>query len=364
MMLLGSVARVCAVTTIFLASVFAQFDTSTVLGNVRDSSGSSLAAGTVTLTNVQTGVRQTTKTSESGEYEFFNVRIGTYTVTAEANGFKKSTSEQFTVQVNARQRVDLSLQVGDVSETVTVREAVRQLETDSSSRGTVVTRNQIVDLPLNGRNYADLALLAPGVRKSDLAYGVPPRDASFNVNGMRSSQNNFLIDGVDNNFYGTSNQGFTNQVVQLNPEAAQEFKLETSSYSAEFGRAGGAIVNVSVRSGTNEYHGSVWEYLRNTQLNAVGFFKPARGRKPTLIQNQYGAAFGGPIRKDKTFFFADFEGFRRVDSQVAFSNLPSMNQRAGIMSLPIRNPYTGEVYENGVIPQNAITPFARQVFAD
>ncbi len=352
-----------ATPALLLASLAsAQFDTATVLGTIRDSTKLPVTGGTVQLTNTQTGVTQTTVTNESGDYQFVNVRIGRYKVTAEAKGFKKTSAEEFSVSVNARQRVDLDLQVGDVAELVTVKEAVAQLETDNSSRGTVITRNQIADLPLNGRNYADLALLVPGVRKSDLAYGVPPRDASFNVNGMRSSQNNFMIDGVDNNFYGTSNQGFTNQVVQLSPDAAQEFKVETSSYSAEYGRAGGAIVNVSVRSGGNQFHGAAWEFLRNTELNATGFFKPLRNQKPTLIQNQYGAAFGGPIKKDKLFFFADFEGFRRIEKALQFTTVPTLDQRNGIMSGPIQNPFTGERFPDGRIAASQITPFAKAVF--
>ena len=356
--------RLSLAAALFAGFANAQFETATVLGTVRDSSRLPLGNSIVTLTNTQTGIAATTSTNENGDYQFFNVKIGRYTVTAEAKGFKKGTAEEFTVVVNARQRVDLDLQVGDVAEIVTVEGSVAQLETDTSSRGTVVTTQQIVDLPLNGRNYADLALLAPGVRKSDLAYGVPPRDASFNVNGMRSSQNNFMIDGVDNNFYGTSNQGFTNQVVQLSPDAAQEFKLETSSFSAEYGRAGGAIVNVSVRSGSNDFHGAAWEYLRNTELNAVGFFKPVLNQKPALIQNQYGASFGGPIRRDKTFFFADYEGFRRVEKALQFATVPTVDQRNGIFSGPIQNPFTGERFMDGRVPANQITPFARAVFAD
>src|SRR5262245_26401368 len=353
-----------AVVVSLTPPAYAQFDTATVLGAVRDNSQSAIAGATITLTNVATGVSQSMSSNDAGEYEFFNVKIGRYKITGEARGFKKGLADEFTVTVNARQRVDLVLQVGDVAETVTVEAAVAQLETDNSSRGTVVGSQQIVDLPLNGRNYADLALLVPGVRKSDLAYGVPPRDASFNVNGMRSSQNNFMIDGVDNNFYGTSNQGFTNQVVQLSPDAAQEFKVETSSYSAEYGRAGGAIVNVSVRAGTNQFHGAVWEYLRNTELNATGFFKPLLNQKPVLIQNQYGAAFGGPIRKDKAFFFADYEGFRRVEKAVQFATVPTLDQRNGIFTGPIQNPFSGEQFMDGRASPGQITTFAKGVFAE
>ena len=271
---LKSTLQLCLAIVLLTSFAQAQFDTAAVLGSVRDASALAIAGSSVILINTETGVKQSSVTNESGDFQFFNVKIGRYTVTAEMKGFKSVSVSAFTVAVNARQRVDLTLPVGDVKEVITVNEAASLLETDSSSKGQVVGNQEIVNLPLNGRNYADLALLVPGVRKSDLAYGIPPRDGSFNVNGMRSSQNNFIVDGVDNNSYGTSNQGFSNQVVQVSPDAVQEFKVETSSYSAEFGRAGGAILNVSIRSGTNTIHGAAYEFLRNTELNATGYFKP------------------------------------------------------------------------------------------
>jgi hypothetical protein len=338
----------------------AQYDTAAVLGTVADASGSVVRGAKVTIENIGTGVTQSGTTDDAGNYLFLNLRIGTYRVSAEMTGFKTAASDPFTLTVNARQRVDLTLQVGEVTQSVLVTGAVATLETDSSDRGQVVSHAAIVNLPLNGRAYADLALLSPGVRKSNIT----ARDASFNVNGLRSSLNNFLVDGVDNNAYGTSNQGFSNQVVQLNPDAVQEFKVQTNNFSAEYGRAGGAVINASVRSGTNEFHGAVWEFLRNTKLNAVGFFRPASGVKPTLVQNQFGGAVGGPIRRDKLFFFADYEGFRRVERTLQFASIPTLDQRQGRLGIPVRNPYTGELYEDGVIPSNAIIPFARRVLSD
>ncbi len=337
----------------------AQYDTSTVLGTVKDPTGSQVVGAKVTLENTQTGVKQSSTTDANGNYLFLNLRIGTFKVAAELQGFKTATSETFTLVVNARQRVDLTLEVGSVTENVTVTGAASQLETDSSDRGQVITREAIINLPLNGRAYADLALLSPGVRKSNIAN----RDASFNVNGLRSALNNFMVDGVDNNAYGTSNQGFSNQIVQITPDAVQEFKVQTNNFSAEYGRAGGAVINASVRSGTNQFHGSAWEYLRNTKLNAVGFFKPSTG-KPTLVQNQFGGAFGGPIQKDKMFIFGDYEGFRRVDRTLQFATLPSTQQRAGNFGIPVRNPLTGDVYMDGVVPQSAMTAFSRRVLGD
>ncbi|HEU0123354.1 MAG TPA: TonB-dependent receptor, partial [Bryobacteraceae bacterium] len=344
----------------FASVLFAQFDTAQVLGTIHDASGAAVPESDITLTNVRTGVQQKAKTDSNGNYQIANVKAGEYKLEASAKGFKSSLAPDFTVTVNARQRVDLRLEVGATTESVTITDAAAILEADTSSRGTVVGNQQVVNLPLNGRSYADLALLAPGVRRSDIANS---RDASFNVNGMRSSQNNFVIDGVDNNSYGTSNQGFSNQVVQLSPDSMQEFRLETNNFSAEFGRAGGAIINASIRSGTNAFHGAAWEYLRNTALNATGFFKPVNNQKPVLIQNQFGGAFGGPIKKDKAFFFVDYEGYRRTSKTIQFSTLPTMEQRAGNLGIAVRNPITGVQYDNGIIPSTAITPWAREILA-
>ncbi|MBK9314892.1 MAG: TonB-dependent receptor [Acidobacteria bacterium] len=346
--------------------VYGQFDTATVLGTVTDVNGAAVPRATVTLRNTATGVTVTATTDENGNFQIFNVRIGLYTVSAEAPGFARAIAENIQVTVNARQRVDLALKAGAVTETVTISaDNLQLLETETSDRGQVINRQQIVNLPLNGRAYADLALLSPGVRKSVLNnQGSGGRDGSFNVNGLRSSLNNFVLDGVDNNSYGTSNQGFSNQVVQASPDAVEEFRVQTNNFSAEFGRAGGAVINASMRSGGNEFHGSAYNFLRNTSLNATGFFKPTRGEKPVLIQNQFGGTIGGPIIKDRTFFFLNYEGFRRITRSLSFATVPTLAQRQGNLGVSVRNPITGTVYANGVIPANEITPFARQVMAD
>jgi Carboxypeptidase regulatory-like domain/TonB-dependent Receptor Plug Domain/TonB dependent receptor-like, beta-barrel len=342
----------------------AQFESGTVLGTIHDQTGGVVAKCSVTLENVQTGVTASTSTSSQGDYLFVNVRLGRYRVKAEAPGFQSAVTDSFELTTNSRQRVDLSLQVGQVSESVQVTGAAAVLETDSSSRGQVINPQQIVDLPLNGRAYADLALLVPGVRKSMLENQTETsRDASFNVNGLRSSLNNFMLDGVDNNAYGTSNQGFSNQVVQASPDALQEFKVETNNFSAEYGRSGGAIINASIKSGTNGLHGDIWEFLRNTDLNAVGFFQPTGGVKPVFNQNQFGAAAGGRIRKDKTFFFGDYEGLRRVSRSLMFATVPTLDMRAGNFGIPVKNPITGTVYSNGVVPASDQIAFAKTVLS-
>ena len=349
-----------ALALLLSTALFAQYDSATVLGTIVDSSGSAMPAVKVTLENTLTGVKIETQSDGEGNYSFLSQRIGSYKVSAEKTGFKQAASAVFTLTVNARQRVNLTLQVGDVSQSVEVTTAAAALETDSSDRGQVITREAIVNLPLNGRAYADLALLSPGVRRATITN----RDASFNVNGLRSSLNNFMVDGVDNNAYGTSNQGFSNQVVQLTPDAVEEFKVQTNNFSAEYGRAGGAVINASVRGGTNQFHGAAWEYLRNTKLNAVGFFKPSTGVKPVLVQNQFGAAIGGPIVKDKMFFFADYEGFRRVERTLQFASIPSLEQRSGLFGIPLVDPVSKTPYPNSVVPASAITPFARRVLGD
>ena len=343
---------------------FAQFDTATVLGTIHDPSGHVITSSKVTLANLADGTQQNAATDAEGNYQFLKVRIGEYSLRAESPGFKAATADRFTVTVNARQRVDLTLPVGNVTESVTVSGAAAVLETDSSDRGQVMATRQILDLPLNGRSYADLALLAPGVRKSVLEDGsITSRDASYNVNGQRSAFNNFVLDGVDNNAYGTSNQGFSNQVVQINPDAVAEYRVATDNYSAEYGRASGAVINATIRSGTNSYHGSAWEFVRNTQLNAVGFFKPTGGVKPVFQQNQYGAAFGGRILKDKLFFFVDYEGLRRVQRSLTFATIPTAAYKAGNFGTAVKNPYTNAVFADGIVPASQMSAFAKAVLA-
>ena len=342
----------------------AQFETSVVLGTIRDASGNVVPGAVVKLLNVETGIQAVATTNEVGDYQFLNVRIGVYKLSAEKPGFAVAYADDVKVTVNARQRVDLTLTVGQVSESIQVTDAVAAVETDSSDRGQVINRKQIVELPLNGRNYSDLALLATGVRRSDYAFANPPREGAFNINGQRSIYNNFLMDGVDNNAYGTSNQGFSNQVVQLTPDAVAEFKVVTTVPSAEYGRSPGGVINATMKSGTNDIHGSAWEFVRNTELNATGFFKPPTG-KPIFQRNQFGFTVGGPVKKNRMFYFADYEGFRERQKFVVFSSLPTLDDRRGILPYPVRNPATGELYSaNTQIPDGRITSFARKVLAD
>ncbi len=356
------------ITGLFCFAVlsFGQFETSEVLGTVHDPSQKPVANATVTLLNQETGIEAKASTAAEGDYDFLNVKPGIYTVTVEQPGFSKFSSPNISVNVNSRQRVDAVLTVGAVSETVTVDASASLVETDTSEHSQVIGAQAIVDLPLNGRDYASLALLSTNVHISPMAVSFSPsgtpREGAFNVNGMRSTYNNFLLDGIDNNSYGTSNQNYSAQVVQPSPDALNEFRVITSNFSAEYGRVGGAVVNAALRSGTNSFHATVYEFLRNTDLNAIGyvFGAPTTFAKPTLHRNQFGATIGGPVIKNKLFFFADYEGYRQVQGYLALYSVPSLNDRNGIItSEAVINPLTGTVYQAGTtIPVAQLNPFA------
>ena len=341
----------------------AQFDTASVVGTVRDASGAVVPGATVTLTSTATGISAVKTTGADGNFEFFTVRPGVYLVTSEKSGFSIAIAENVQVTVATRMRVDLQMAVGQVTEKVEVIAQSPLLETDTSQRSQVISGEQMRELALNGREYSALALLTTGVRQSALnkPTNSTPREGAFNVNGLRSTFNNFLIDGVDNNAYGTSNQGFSNQVMQPPPDAVSEFRVVTNNQSAEYGRAAGATVNVAYRSGANRIHGDAWEFFRDTALNATTYFKPTDGQKPPLRRNQFGGVLGGPIVKNKAFFFADFEGFHQDRKATTFSTLPTALQSSGVLSVDIRDPRTGAVYPAGTpIP---MTAFARQVLS-
>jgi hypothetical protein len=350
------------------AAAFAQYDTGSVLGTISDSSGAVVAGSRLSLKNVATGVSAARTSNQSGEYEFTGVLPGDYVLTTATPGFTTEATA-FTVSVDARQRVDIRLRVATTeAETVTVSGAAAQLETDTSDNGFTVQPREVSNLPLNGREYSDLAKLSPGVRGSLMENeSTTSRDASYNVNGMRVSWNNFILDGLDNNSYGVDNQGFSNQAIQPVLDAVNEFRVTTDNYSAEYGRAGGAVINAATKSGSSQFHGAAWDYIRNPAANAVGPFPLTAGSVPGPNQNQFGGVFGGPLplhvltRKGKTFFFTDFEALRRVQHAPLTATIPTITQLNSLLNgapfldssgraIPITNPYTKVVYSNGVIP--------------
>ena len=341
-------------------SAWAQFETGSITGTVRDDSSGVLPGVTVTLRNLDTGVQQAAVTNASGVFEFFTLRVGRYEVKGDLQGFASTTLANLQLTIGARQRADFTMNVASLNEAIEVTASSVRLERDSSQRSQVVTAEQAVALPLQGREYSSLALLSPGVRRSAInSTAGGGREGAFTINGLRSTCNNYLLDGVDNNAYGTSNQGSSNQVMQPPPDAIAEMRVVTNNMSAEYGRSGGGTINVAYKSGANRFSGSGWEYRRDPSLNATGYFKPAAGTEPELKRDQFGFVVGGPIVRNRMFFFTDYEGFRQDRSTVAFSSIPDAQQRNGILSVDVTDPRSGQIYRAGTaIP---MTDLARKV---
>lgn len=354
----------------------AQYDTGSLVGVIHDSTGAVLPGATVTVLNKATGAVFTTASGSAGEYEAPSLRTGVYRISAEHSGFSTAVADNVTVSVGARQRIDLTLQVGKNSTTVEVSDVALELQTESSENGENVTGYQTAAFPLVSRNYSDLLALVPGSRQAPTEAMTSSVDSlvragSYNVNGQRSMFNNFLLDGLDNNAYGESNQGFDNQIIAIPPDSVAQWDVVTNNENAEYGRGSGATVNVASASGTNRYHATLYEFIRNTDLNAAGFFKPTlvgnTGTtvpfvKPAFNRNQFGMNFGGPILHDKLFFFLDYEGFRQTLKPLTVYSLPTQNELNGILVVPVKNPVTGVVYPaNTAIPSGAINPLSAQI---
>ncbi|MGE5205088.1 MAG: TonB-dependent receptor domain-containing protein [Chlamydiota bacterium] len=329
---------------LFAGSCWAQKDMGSIVGTVRDPSGAVVAGARVTATDMDRGAKFSTTTNSSGEYVANPLRIGRYRITVEKEGFRKEVVGPIEVNVQSRPEVDLTLRVGQITETVTVTSLSPQLDTEKSELGEVVTAREATTLPLNGRNFAQLAQLAAGVApaepgsRTETSWG-------FSSNGARALQNNYLLDGVDNNANLGDVLNGSAYVIQPSVDAIGEFRVQTNSYSAEFGRGNGAIMNAVIKSGTNAFHGNVYEFFRNDKLdgrNAFDFF----GRQP-YQQNQFGATFGGPIIKDRTFFFADYEGLRIRQATPQLLLIPTPQQLSGDfssfldLSSPVLDPVTG-----------------------
>jgi len=341
----------------------AQTTTGSIVGTVTDPSGGVVAGASVTVTNEGTGIVVIKITTDAaGHYVATTLPVGRYSVTVEAPGFKKSVSAGLVLNVQDRLGVNVVLEVGQVSDTVQVIGAAPALETDTSYLGQVVESQRIVDLPLNGRFFTRLAVLtagttptAPGARDE--------RTGGFSSNGVRPFQNNYLLDGIDNN---SLSQDLTNEasfVYGPSPDAISEFRVQTNSMSAEFGRSGGAVMNVNIKSGTNGLHGSLFHFLRNSALDARNFFAP---EKPPFRMNQFGAALGGPVwipgysGKNRTFFFADYQGTIIRTGQTFISTVAPTAWRRGDFSgfNTILDPNTLQPFPNNQIPSSRFDPVA------
>jgi hypothetical protein len=349
---------IAANLSLTVLSAMAQTTTGSIIGLVTDSTGAAVPNATVTVTRVDTGIATKTTTNSSGNYVVTPLQSGPYSVTVEAQNFKKSVSGGITLNVQDRIAVNVTLEVGQVTETVEVQGAAPPLQTDTSYLGQVVDSQKIVDLPLNGRFFTRLAVLtagaaptAPGARDE--------RTGGFSANGVRPYQNNYLLDGIDNNSLSEDLTNEASFVVGPSPDAIAEFKVQTNSMSAEFGRSGGAVMNVTLKSGTNQFHGSVFEFLRNSALDAKNFFDPATGPTPPFKQNQFGAAVGGPVElphyngKNRTFFFIDYQGTRIRTAHTFLATLAPLAWRTGNFSgfNPVLDPNTTTIQNGETVRQ-------------
>ena len=303
---------IVAVLLLHVPGAFAQVDRATLTGVVKDSSGGVVPGATVTVTNLATNLETHQQTTETGGYQVVNLNPGRYRIDAELSGFKKF-SQVITLEVGQRARLDVELQIGLVAETIIVAESSQLINTNDATLGAVIPQAQVANLPLAIRNWDDLLALVPGVqgdRYTEQGGGTSfGRTGGINVHGARALQNNFLLDGVDNNSISENVQELTTQVSRPSVDAIQEFKVVTSPYSAEYGRSPGAAVSVSTKSGTNDFHGTGYEYFRNDSFDSNDFFsKRAGAAKPANDQNQYGGNIGGPVIKNRAFFFTRFRG--------------------------------------------------------
>jgi hypothetical protein len=325
--------------------------TGRIAGVVTDSSGSAVPDVTVTVTQVDTATSSTVTTDAEGNYIATNLKIGQYSVSFQKTGFQRGVQSNVDVGIGQVVRVDFALKVGMVSQTVEVTGAPPLLQTETSALGTIETEKRIVDLPLNGRNFFKLAYLGPGANEgaTGTSAGAGSTDnnrpgIALSVNGLRIFDNNFLLDGLDNNEFGNGTV-----VIQPPPDSIQEFRVEENSMNAEFGR-GGAMVNIVLRSGTNQLHGAAWEFLRNDRLDAHNFFATSQ---LGFQRNQYGGQLGGPIVKDKMFIFGSIQRSDIREELPFISTVPTMLMHSGNFSESptiITDPFTGLPYPGNIIP--------------
>jgi hypothetical protein len=352
--------------------LFAQVDTGTILGTVKDSSGAVVPDAQVTIINQGTGFSLTTKTSNVGAYIFTPIKIGTYTVQATMAGFQKAVQLNAKVDVQQQLVVDLTLVPGQITQTVEVSAAPPVLQTQSGSVGQVVGNQQVNDLPLNGRNFTFLAQTIAGVHMSGQSGMGASATGGFSANGTRPEQNNYLLDGIDNNTNQLDFLAGTNYVNLPPPDAIGEFKVQTANYTAEIGKAGGAVLNGTIKSGTNRLHGDVWEFVRNDKFDAAQFFENSGGiKKGEYRLNQFGGTIGGPVviphvydGRNKTFFFGDYQGTRIRQGLTYTNTVPTAAEvQSGFTNLldritgqsGTRTDDLGRVFRNGTVFDPATT---------
>ncbi len=340
----------------------------TIVGNVTDETGAVIPGVTVTVTNEGTGAVRTMTTNELGGYTVVSLQPAVYTVDGELSGFSKAVQSNVRLEVNQTLRVDLSMRIGQVTEVIEVTAALPQLQTDSSTVGSTVDNQKVVELPLNGRSFTQLTILMPGaVAGSGANTAFQTSGTAVSVSGLRSEANNYTLDGVNNN-----ESFFKTYGVQPSIDAIQEFRIQTNITSAEFGTAAGANVNIVTKSGTNEVHGTVFEFVRNDNFDAPGYFAQRAGTdQPEFRQNQFGTTVGGPIVKNRTFFFFGYEGQRRSLESTLLNVVPTPEMFRGDVSRDVLgnpapaafDPLTTRELPNGTLSRdplpNSMVPSSR-----
>ena len=346
--------------------LWAQAPTGEITGSVHDPSGAIVAGARVTVTNQETNLTRVAETNEAGIYSVPALPPGTYAIRVEKSGFSVQQQRNVELQVAQVARIDFTLQVGNVAEVIEVTAGAPVLDTETTSLGTVIENRRIVELPLNGRNYLQLASLIPGATTNGPAssqgqqrMGGQRNSFALNIGGQRVHFNHYSLDGMEN-----TDPNFNTYLFLPSIDALQEFKVESGLFSAEYGRAI-AQVNVSTKSGTNEFHGALFEFLRNAKLDAKNFFDRPTEPIPPFKRNQFGATVGGPIMRNKLFFLGNYEGLRERKALTLTGTLPPSNYRTGDFSflLPrqIRDPLSGQPFANNRIPESRIHPVSRRV---
>ena len=367
------VAGVAACLLVLRPFTYAQQPTGRILGVVTDPQGAMVPGVAITVTNVATGIKYKTTTDKDGAYQALNLPIGAYTVTAERPGFRKMVVNTGQLEINQNLKIDVALRVGAVSEVIEVTASGLAVETQSATVGDSVTSRPIVDMPLNGRNVFDLARLEPGVTDVNQTSDKNYSGQNFSVAGGRIDSVTYLLDGGDNN-----NLLDNNVVYNPNPDAIAEFRILENNYSAEYGRNAGGIVSVVTKSGTNDWHGTAFEFLRNDAMAANTFFNNREGvPKSILKRNQFGGTLGGPVYKDKAFFFFSYQGQRLTQGMTPgvktvftddelngnFSNSPDASTVAAFLQA---NPYfqpDATKAAQGIIDPTTIDPVAKNYIA-
>jgi hypothetical protein len=312
-----------------------------LVGTIRDEKGAEISGAEVRVTNVGTGLQRETTTAGNGLYRVLALPTGTYEITAEAQGFATTTAKDIQIGVDQTRTLDLALRVSARAETVTVQANAELTQTENTKLGEIIDNRKVEDLPLNGRDFAQLARLNPGVATSGGGGGQQGGEGNvsgFSSNGQRSTSNNFVVDGVDNNDYFG---GAAAQIPSI--DSIQEFEVQTNTFAAEYGRNSGSVVNLVTKSGTNQLHGSLYEFFRNDVLDARNFFNDDSFPKSALRLNQFGGTFGGPIIQNKTFYFLNYEGFRRRAGITRITNVPTPPEIAGNFTDQNGNPISVQV---------------------